>query len=303
MFKKFSTVAAIASLGYVSWLGGKESERRKVLKEKDLLDTWGSRLGLGSFRVSAATPFKSSPTIITQDNLGLTTTNSPYSVRVFDDFMLVYDTRNRIPFLTFEHLTKDNIKRVGEVTRQRSEFTEDSEIHEYFRSKNSDYFKSGYDRGHLAAAGNHMKSQTHCNQTFTLSNIAPQVGVGFNRNSWNRLEKYTRHLARKYPNVYVCTGPLFIEKRVDGKKYVKYEVIGESNVAVPTHFFKVILVEKDDGTYSLLPFIMPNAPIDDNKKLDEFITTLEKIQKRSGIMIFDEISKSGKLKEKSNRLI
>lgn len=59
----------------------------------------------------------------------------------------------------------------------------------FFRADNSDYKKSGYDRGHLAAAGNHKMSQNHVQQTFYLSNISPQVGVGFNRDSWNRLER------------------------------------------------------------------------------------------------------------------
>lgn len=49
-------------------------------------------------------------------------------------------------------------------------------------------------------------------QTFYLSNMAPQVGVGFNRHSWNRLEKYVRKLTNVYKDVYVCTGPLYIPK-------------------------------------------------------------------------------------------
>ena len=34
---------------------------------------------------------------------------------------------------------------------------------------------SGFDRGHMAPAGNHRKDQTMCDQTFLLSNMAPQV--------------------------------------------------------------------------------------------------------------------------------
>ena len=43
------------------------------------------------------------------------------------------------------------------------------------RSENRDYKLSGFDRGHMAAAGNHRSSQADCNQTFLLSNMAPQV--------------------------------------------------------------------------------------------------------------------------------
>lgn len=81
-----------------------------------------------------------------------------------------------------------------------------------YRSDNSDYKGSGYDRGHLAAAGNHKLHQKHVDETFYLSNMAPQVGVGFNRHSWNRLEKYVRKLTDVYKDVYVCTGPLYIPK-------------------------------------------------------------------------------------------
>ena len=38
-----------------------------------------------------------------------------------------------------------------------------------------------YDRGHLAPAADHKGSQKAMEETFTLSNISPQVGKGFNR--------------------------------------------------------------------------------------------------------------------------
>lgn len=82
----------------------------------------------------------------------------------------------------------------------------------FIRSKNSDYKGSGFDRGHLAAAGNHKWNQKQCEQTFVLSNMAPQVGAGFNRDYWNKLEKHVRKLTKKYPNVYVCTGPLYLPR-------------------------------------------------------------------------------------------
>jgi len=81
---------------------------------------------------------------------------------------------------------------------------------------------SGFDRGHLAPAGNHKKSQELCDETFYLSNISPQVGAGFNRDKWEHLESYVRKLTKRYKNVYVCTGPLYLPKREpDGKSYVK----------------------------------------------------------------------------------
>lgn len=50
-----------------------------------------------------------------------------------------------------------------------------------FRAKLQDYFRSGYDRGHMVPAADAKFSQDAMDETFLLSNIAPQVGVGFNR--------------------------------------------------------------------------------------------------------------------------
>lgn len=134
------------------------------------------------------------------------------NIRSLDDFVLSYDRRNRVANWVFEHLTSNTVRYNENVNRSKCNFYEDESIHPYFRSKNSDYKGSGFDRGHLAAAGNHKTCQKHCEQTFVLSNMAPQVGNGFNRHSWNRLEKYVRKLTKKYSNVYVCTGPLYLPR-------------------------------------------------------------------------------------------
>lgn len=57
---------------------------------------------------------------------------------------------------------------------------------------------------------------------------------------------------------------------MDGKKYVRYEVIGANHVAVPTHFYKVIVCETSDGKLEMEAFVMPNTPIDDNAPLANF---------------------------------
>jgi len=51
---------------------------------------------------------------------------------------------------------------------------------------------------------------------------------------------------------------------------VHYEVIGSNHVAVPTHFYKVIVGETSDGKLEMEAFVMPNTPIDDNAPLTNF---------------------------------
>lgn len=64
---------------------------------------------------------------------------------------------------------------VTPVFRKDFDFKEDESVPVEFRSTNVDYARSGFDRGHMAAAGNHKFSAECKAKTFILSNIAPQV--------------------------------------------------------------------------------------------------------------------------------
>ncbi|XP_045476096.1 endonuclease G, mitochondrial-like [Harmonia axyridis] len=225
------------------------------------------------------------------------------NVRSFEDYVLSYDRRNKVAHWVFEHLTPETVKRNSDVDRSKCEFKPDESIHPFFRSQNSDYKGSGYDRGHLAAAGNHKAHQKHVEETFFLSNIAPQVAVGFNRDYWNSLEKYVRKMTKVYKNVYCCTGPLYLPKKgSDGKNYVNYEVIGKNFVAVPTHFYKVIVGETDNGQLHMESYCLPNAPISSDTPLTSFMVPPESIERASGLLFFDNVSrgKLHKINGKSN---
>lgn len=215
------------------------------------------------------------------------------TIRTYGNFVLSYDRRNRTPNWVMEHLTPERIQRQGSVDRSKCEFFEDSSIHPYFRSSNNDYKGSGYDRGHLAAARNHAVSQEFVSQTFILSNIAPQVGRGFNRDIWNTLEQYTRYRARSCANLWVCSGPLYLPKKSsDGQKYITYKVIGSNNVSVPTHFFKVLLIENTDRSFELESYVIENTAHDPYAPILAFQVPLEAIERAAGFLIFDQIAKT-----------
>lgn len=95
-----------------------------------------------------------------------------------------------------------------------------------------------------------------------------------------------------YSSRYVCTGPLYLPKKEsDGKLYVRYEVIGEKHVAVPTHFFKVIVGESSDGRLDMESFVMPNQVISDDTPLDSFRVPPESIERAAGLLFFDKINR------------
>lgn len=90
-----------------------------------------------------------------------------------ESYVTCYDPRNRTPAWVIEQLSADTLS--GTSDRKLCDFKEDDSVHVYHRATNSDYKGSGFDRGHLAAAANHKWSQKAMDDTFYLSNVAPQV--------------------------------------------------------------------------------------------------------------------------------
>jgi endonuclease G len=198
-----------------------------------------------------------------------------------------FDRRLRNPSWVAEHITPASLAASG-GDRKHSVFLEDPSVPDKFRGKLKDYFRSGYDRGHQVPAADAKWSQEAMNDTFYLTNMCPQVGEGFNRDYWAHFEDFCRRLTTRYPSVRIVTGPLYLPKRdaVDGKWRVSYEVIGNPpNIAVPTHFYKVIFAE--DGTTSgpvaVGAFVLPNAHIPNDKPLTDFEVPVEAVERASGL--------------------
>ncbi|KAM6372564.1 LOW QUALITY PROTEIN: endonuclease G, mitochondrial [Pluvialis apricaria] len=207
-----------------------------------------------------------------------------------ESYVLCYDPRSRSALWVIEQANRETLSCTS-TFRPVGDFQEDDSVHEYHRANTPDYRSCGFDRGHLAAAANHKWSQKAMRDTFYLSNVAPQV-PHLNQNAWNNLEKYSRSLARNNKNVYVCTGPLYLPRmEADGKMYVKYQVIGKNNVAVPTHFFKVLILEKESGEIELRSYVMPNSPVDEKIPLERFLVPIESIERASGLLFVPNILK------------
>ncbi|KAL1947561.1 hypothetical protein VTO73DRAFT_13285 [Trametes versicolor] len=220
-----------------------------------------------------------------------------------------YDRRLRHPAWTAEHLTLASLgksklepREAGEAgDRSNSQFSEDQSIPAMFRAKLQDYFRSGYDRGHMVPAADAKISQEAMNETFLLTNIAPQVGAGFNRHYWAYLEDWCRRLTSSFSDVYVFTIPLYLPKlEADGKWRVSHEVIGSPpNISVPTHFAKVVLAAKpsspstpDVAEISAGAFVLPNAVIPDEAKLESFLVPIDAVERAAGLTLFSDAIKA-----------
>lgn len=206
-----------------------------------------------------------------------------------------FNRATRNPHWVAEHFTPQSLL-LNNGSRRHSVFYEDLSVPPAFRAKLVDYARSGYDRGHQVPAADAKWSQEAMDSTFVLSNMCPQVGEGFNRDYWAHFEDFCRNLAHRYPSVRVITGPLYLPKRDDrdGKWRVSYEVIGSPpNVAVPTHFYKIIYAEETQNSpiakVALGAFVLPNAEIPNSKSLADFEVPLEAVERASGLVFADKL--------------
>jgi len=69
---------------------------------------------------------------------------------------------------------------------------------------------------------------------------------------------------------------------------VKYQVIGPNQVAVPTHFFKVLIGQQKNGELDIYSYLMPNEPIDNETPLEQFLVAPELIEQNAGFFITTE---------------
>jgi len=204
-----------------------------------------------------------------------------------EGYTLAYDGRTRNAHWVYHKLTAEGLEK--KTSRTDCEFQEDPLIPKHIRATKKDYQGSGLDRGHLCPAAD-SPSQTAMEESFFLTNIAPQA-PSFNRGYWKKLEKHIRELTKHYPIVHIFSGPLYRKiKGRNGKHYVKYEVIGKQDVAVPTHFFALIFVEPPSKKMQVKGYILPNKSISSKVSLSKFLVPVEEIESASGVLFTQILS-------------
>ena len=171
---------------------------------------------------------------------------------------------------------------------RKDAFRLDPEVPEGHRVVPDDYLKTGYDRGHLAPAGAMRWSEEAMSESFLMSNMAPQVGAGFNRSSWKALERRIRHWACERGVLYVVTGPLYEGRPIDQLVVDEDDDGVDDNgivVDVPSHFFKLAL---DPASMEAIAFILPNAKVK-TKYLALHLTSIRDVEARSRLDFLERI--------------
>lgn len=147
----------------------------------------------------------------------------------FSTFAVLHSGKSRTPVYAAERLNRNTL--IEARNNQRTnKFYADARLPQAERAELTDYHGSGFDRGHMAPAGD-MATDESMAQSFSLANMVPQYSIN-NRKAWASIEKATRkYVMRAQGDVYVITGPVF-----DGTP----PTIGSNRVWVPQHLFKLV---------------------------------------------------------------
>ena len=176
-------------------------------------------------------------------------------------YTVSFNTKHNIPNWVAYDLTSEE---VAGVTPRAKHFEPDPQI--IGCPTTDDYKNSGYDRGHMAPAGDMKWSEQAMTESFYLSNICPQ-NHNLNGGDWKALEEHLRTMATQYEKVYIACGPIISAKPKTIGMY--------HQITVPDAFFKVVLRKKGDS-WSAIGFMMPNQA--GHKSLNKYAMSVDDIE-------------------------
>ena len=184
-----------------------------------------------------------------------------------NDYAVIYDTVCKIPLVTFENLV---ITELDGVAPRSSSFKIDPILLDGTSAELQDYYRSGYDRGHMVAAADMRESSASMSETFYLSNVVPQNPT-MNRGIWKYLEEYSRSIAidQGQNETFIITG-VVLDKNP--------QTIG-NGFCVPTAMFKVVV------GYDIQSFIVENER-PSTTQIIYYQSSLREIMRRSDIRFY-----------------
>lgn len=141
-------------------------------------------------------------------------------------------------------------------------------------AENSDYTRTGYDRGHLAPAADMKWSYKAMLESFYLSNITPQKPQ-LNRGIWKELEEQCRQWAVEKGSLLIATGPVITP---DLKR------LGKNRVAIPQQFYKVICTIEGNRCEAV-GFLFENRDYG-STQLKDMMIPVDEVEKVTGIDFF-----------------
>jgi endonuclease G len=132
-----------------------------------------------------------------------------------------YSNNLKVPLYVVYYLSNGG----GNYSRAKLRF-----IQEKNTAKNSDYSKSGYDRGHLVSAEDFAYDHRKQSLTFSYFNCFPQT-QSLNRGSWKVWETTIRNESKRWP-LKIFIGGIYGQKKIRGR------------IGIPDYCWKVVYNQK-----------------------------------------------------------
>jgi endonuclease G len=201
-------------------------------------------------------------------------------------YVLSYNAHQRVPDWVVEVLTVD---RLDGPAKRKNNFHVDDDLEESEQSKLTDYAGTHLDRGHMAPAEDMSWDQDAMDQSFLLSNMAPQVGIGFNQHMWAYLEAHVRGLVPGRDPLVVITGPVCGDsgEAISGGKKIKRQGDDDTGVVIPAKFYKIVY---DPRRKRAIAYLLPNEATP-GKNYDQFIVSIDEIEEKTGIEFLPKLAK------------
>ena len=200
-----------------------------------------------------------------------------------EGYVLEHSSELKIPLWVCEGIVRAQLD--GSIPRKDA-FQPDPLLPPGERAELKDYKNSGYDRGHMAPAGDQTVDPQLKEETFFLSNMAPQEGA-LNQQIWRELEDKAREWLQSRGAGFIVTGSLFYEPEEEDPNtadgFINYFTIGTGLVAVPTHFYKIVAAQNADGSWDTIGFVMENRKYARPYRWEDHIQAIDWIEERAGL--------------------
>lgn len=188
-------------------------------------------------------------------------------------YTVSYNADWKIPNWVAYELTAQKVN--GTYPRYNT-FMPDPEVPSNKTATTEDYSHSGWDRGHMAPAGDMKWSEQAMRESFYLSNICPQ-NRNMNSGVWHDLEIHIRDLAKHKGNIYVVCGPIISKNP---------KTIGNNKVAIPDAFFKVLLM-KSNNQWNSIAFLYANSS--GRKPMSSYAMSVDELELITDIDFFPSL--------------
>lgn len=166
----------------------------------------------------------------------------------------------------------------------------------------ADYVEPRYDQGHLANDADLKDDLVDQINTYVMSNMSPQE-CRFNRGIWLSLESLTRVWAKEYGTVHVMSGAIFDRdddhvRDEDADALRMRSNAGKRRVAVPSHYFKIILRQDGDEIHAIA-FLLKQTRrahgvrwAEVRPDIERAIATIEEIEDKSDLALLPALARS-----------